>query len=54
MTYQQMSLISFGHDPLRYIICGNQLVVAGLFLGKTTKDFLQCHTELANRKQLPR
>jgi len=54
LTYQQMSLVSFGHDPLRCIVCSNQLVVAGLFLGKTTKDFLECHTELATRKRLPR
>ena len=54
ITYQQMSLISFDHDPLRCILCGNQLMTAALIIGKTTRQFLECHTELATRKRLPR
>lgn len=54
LTYQQMSLVSFGHDPLRCIVCHNQLVASALVIGKTTREFLECHTELATRKRLPR
>ena len=52
-TYQQMSLLSFGHDPLRCIVCGSQLVRSGLVAGKTIAQFLDCHMQLATRKRMP-
>jgi hypothetical protein len=52
-TYQQMSLLSFGHDPLRCIVCGSQLVSSTFVAGKTIAQFMDCHMQLATRKRMP-
>lgn len=53
-TYQQMSLISFGYDPFRCILCGNQLKASMFVVGKTISQLIDCHVELASRKRMPR
>lgn len=53
ISYQQMSLLSFNVDPLKCILCGAQLLPSFRVIGKSTKQLMQFHTELASRKRIP-
>ena len=53
ISYQQMSLLSFNVDPLKCILCGAQLLPSFRVIGKSTKQLMKFHTELASRKRIP-
>jgi hypothetical protein len=53
ITFQQLSILSFGHDPLKCIICGSQLMFSSLVIGKSSKDLIKFHTQLATNKRIP-
>ena len=48
-----MSLLSFNVDPLKCILCGAQLLPSFRVIGKSTKQLMQFHTQLASRKRIP-
>ncbi|AXA34663.1 transposase [Francisella adeliensis] len=49
-TLQQLSIFSFGYDPFKCILCGNQMVASTLVTGKRIGQLIVCHEQLASRK----
>ena len=43
---------SFNVDPLKYIVCGSQLVLTALVIGLNSKEFMNYHENLAKRKRI--
>ena len=52
-TFQQLSIFSFGYDPFKCILCGNQMVASTLVTGKRISQLIDCHEQLARRKRMP-
>ena len=51
--FQQLSIFSFGYDPFKCILCGNQMVASTLVTGKRISQLIDCHEQLASRKRMP-
>jgi len=50
--YAELIQKNFGFNPLACILCGNQLILSGIYFGKPTCELLKFHRELALMKKI--